>query len=164
MYGNAAKEVEDTLVMREFFEAGEADETELKNQYQQAVKAVEELEFKSTLNSKEDQLSAILEINSGAGGTESCDWASMLLRMYLMWADKHGYKVSELERTDGDVAGIKSVSIQIDGDFAYGYLKSENGVHRLVRISPFDSNAKRHTSFASVFVYPVADEIGRAHV
>lgn len=158
MYGNAAKEVEDTLVMREFFEAGEADETELKNQYQQAVKAVEELEFKSTLNSKEDQLSAILEINSGAGGTESCDWASMLLRMYLMWADKHGYKVSELERTDGDVAGIKSVSIQIDGDFAYGYLKSENGVHRLVRISPFDSNAKRHTSFASVFVYPVADD------
>ena len=158
MYENAAKEVDDTLVMRDFFEAGEAEESDLKAQYNQAVEAVEELEFKSTLNSKEDQFAAILEINSGAGGTESCDWASMLLRMYLMWADKHGYKVSELERTDGDVAGIKSVSIQIDGDFAYGYLKGENGVHRLVRISPFDSNAKRHTSFASVFVYPVADD------
>lgn len=158
VYEHAAKEVDDTSVMREFFEAGEASDVELKEQYTKALNAVEELEFKSTLNSKEDQLSAILEINSGAGGTESCDWASMLLRMYVMWADRHGYKVSELERTDGDVAGIKSVSIQIDGDFAYGYLKGENGVHRLVRISPFDSNAKRHTSFASVFVYPVADD------
>ena len=144
--------------MRDFFEAGEATDTELKEQYNKALDAVEVLEFKSTLNSKEDQLSAILEINAGAGGTESCDWASILLRMYLMWADSHGYKVSELERTDGDVAGIKSVSLQIDGDFSYGYLKGENGVHRLVRISPFDSNAKRHTSFASVFVYPVADD------
>lgn len=144
--------------MRDFFEAGEATDAELKEQYNKALDAVEVLEFKSTLNSKEDQLSAILEINAGAGGTESCDWASILLRMYLMWADSHGYKVSELERTDGDVAGIKSVSLQIDGDFSYGYLKGENGVHRLVRISPFDSNAKRHTSFASVFVYPVADD------
>jgi peptide chain release factor 2 len=158
VYRKAAKEVEDTAVLREFYELGEATETELKEQYALALEAVEELEFKSTLNSPEDQLSAILEINAGAGGTESCDWASMLLRMYVMWADKHGYKVSELERTDGDVAGIKSVSIQIDGDFAYGYLKGENGVHRLVRISPFDANAKRHTSFASVFVYPVVDE------
>ena len=144
--------------MRDFFEAGEATDAELKEQYNKALDAVEVLEFKSTLNSKEDQLSAILEINAGAGGTESCDWASILLRMYLMWADSHGYKVSELERTDGDVAGIKSVSLQIDGDFSYGYLKGENGVHRLVRISPFDSNAKRHTSFASVFVYPMADD------
>lgn len=150
--------MDDTSVMRDFFEAGEATDAELKEQYNKALDAVEVLEFKSTLNSKEDQLSAILEINAGAGGTESCDWASILLRMYLMWADSHGYKVSELERTDGDVAGIKSVSLQIDGDFSYGYLKGENGVHRLVRISPFDSNAKRHTSFASVFVYPMADD------
>ncbi len=157
-YETAAKEVDDTAVMREFFEGGEATETELKEQYKKALEAADELEFKSTLNSKEDSLSAILEINAGAGGTESCDWCSMLLRMYVMWADRHGYKVSELERTDGDVAGIKSVSIQIDGEFSYGYLKGENGVHRLVRVSPFDSNGRRHTSFASVFVYPVADD------
>ena len=157
-YERAAKEVDDTFVMREFFEAGEATETELKEQYKKALEAADELEFKSTLNSKEDSLSAILEINAGAGGTESCDWCSMLLRMYVMWADRHGYKVSELERTDGDVAGVKSVSIQIDGEFSYGYLKGENGVHRLVRVSPFDSNGRRHTSFASVFVYPVADD------
>jgi peptide chain release factor 2 len=157
-YETAAKEVDDTAVMREFFEAGEATETELKEQYKNALDAADELEFKSTLNSKEDSLSAILEINAGAGGTESCDWCSMLLRMYVMWADRHGYKVSELERTDGDVAGVKSVSIQIDGEFSYGYLKGENGVHRLVRVSPFDSNGRRHTSFASVFVYPVADD------
>lgn len=110
------------------------------------------------LRGKEDPLSCVLEINSGAGGTESCDWASMLMRMYKMWAEKKGYKVTELDVQDGDVAGIKSCSLQIDGDFAYGYLKAENGVHRLVRISPFDSNAKRHTSFASVYVYPVIDE------
>jgi len=103
-------------------------------------------------------LSCVLQINAGAGGTESCDWASMLLRMYAMWAEKHGYKITQLDYNEGDVAGIKSVSIQIDGDFAYGYLKGENGVHRLVRISPFDSNAKRHTSFASVYVYPVVDD------
>lgn len=157
-YETAAKEVDDTFVMREFYEAGEATETELKEQYKKALEAADELEFKSTLNSKEDSLSAILEINAGAGGTESCDWCSMLLRMYVMWADRHGYKVSELERTDGDVAGVKSVSIQIDGEFSYGYLKGENGVHRLVRVSPFDSNGRRHTSFASVFVYPVADD------
>ncbi len=157
-FETALKEVEDSAVMREFYEAGEASDLELKEQYQKALAAADDLEFKSTLNSKEDSLSAILEINAGAGGTESCDWASMLLRMYLMWADRHGYKVSELERTDGDVAGIKSVSLQIDGEFVYGYLKGENGVHRLVRISPFDSNGRRHTSFASVFIYPVADD------
>jgi len=157
-YETAAKEVDDTTVLREFYEAGEATETELKEQYKKALEAADELEFKSTLNTKEDSLSAILEINAGAGGTESCDWCSILLRMYVMWADRHGYKVSELERTDGDVAGVKSVSIQIDGEFSYGYLKGENGVHRLVRVSPFDSNGRRHTSFASVFVYPVADD------
>lgn len=158
MYETAAREVDDCLVMREFYEAEEVNETELKEQYEKALTAVDALEFKSTLSSKEDQFSAILEINSGAGGTESCDWVSILLRMYLMWAETHHYKVSEIERTDGDVAGIKSVTIQIDGDFAYGYLKGENGVHRLVRISPFDSNGRRHTSFASVFVYPVIDD------
>lgn len=110
------------------------------------------------LRGEEDALSCILQINAGAGGTESCDWASMLLRMYAMWAEKHGYKVSELDYNAGDVAGIKSVSIQIEGEYAYGYLKGENGVHRLVRISPFDSNAKRHTSFASVYVYPIVDD------
>ncbi len=110
------------------------------------------------LRGEEDKLSCVLQINAGAGGTESCDWAGILMRMYLMWAEKQGFKVSELDYNAGDVAGIKSVSIQIDGNFAYGYLKGENGVHRLVRISPFDSNAKRHTSFASVYVYPVVDD------
>ncbi len=110
------------------------------------------------LRSDEDALSCILQINAGAGGTESCDWASMLMRMYIMWAGKKGYKVTELDINNGDTAGIKSVSLQIEGDFAYGYLKGENGVHRLVRISPFDANAKRHTSFASVYVYPIVDD------
>ncbi len=110
------------------------------------------------LRGEEDRLNCVLQINSGAGGTESCDWAGMLMRMYLMWAEKHGFKVSELDYNGGDVAGVKSVSLQIEGEFAYGYLKGENGVHRLVRISPFDSNAKRHTSFASVYVYPIVDD------
>ena len=110
------------------------------------------------LSADEDRLSCVLQINSGAGGTESCDWAGMLMRMYLMWAEKHGFKVSELDYNAGDAAGIKSVSLQIEGEFAFGYLKGENGVHRLVRISPFDSNAKRHTSFASVYVYPIVDD------
>ncbi|MFM2305604.1 MAG: hypothetical protein RLZZ367_273 [Bacteroidota bacterium] len=130
----------------------------MKEAYNHALAAADDLEFRTTLNQPEDQLSAVLEINAGAGGTESCDWASMLLRMYVMWAERHGFKITEVDRTDGDVAGIKSVSLEIDGDFVYGYLKSENGVHRLVRISPFDSNAKRHTSFASVFVYPIVDD------
>ncbi len=149
---------EDCKVLREFFEAGEDVEDDLKAQYKKAEDEVENLEFKSTLNHPEDSLGAILEINAGAGGTESCDWASILLRMYLMWAQSKGYKVTEIEKTEGDVAGIKSVALEITGEFAYGFLKSENGVHRLVRISPFDSNAKRHTSFASVFVYPIVDD------
>jgi peptide chain release factor 2 len=157
-YETARSAYEDAKVLREFLEAGENVESELKQQYAAAEAAVDNLEFKSTLNQPEDPLSAILEINAGAGGTESCDWASILLRMYVMWAESKGYKINELERTDGDVAGIKSVSIEIQGEFSYGYLKGENGVHRLVRISPFDSNAKRHTSFASVFVYPIIDE------
>jgi len=157
-FDKAWKAMEDVAVLREFYEAGEATDTELKEAYHIALAAADDLEFRTTLNQPEDQLSAVLEINAGAGGTESCDWASMLLRMYVMWAERHGFKITEVDRTDGDVAGIKSVSLEIDGDFVYGYLKSENGVHRLVRISPFDSNAKRHTSFASVFVYPIVDD------
>ena len=119
---------------------------------------LEELEFKMMLNKKEDSMSAILQITAGAGGTESCDWAEMLLRMYFMWGEKNNFNIKELNNHSGDVAGIKTATIQIDGDFAFGWLKGENGVHRLVRISPFDSNAKRHTSFASVYVYPLVDD------
>ncbi len=144
--------------MLDFFQSGDASEAELKEQYEIAVAKVEELEFKNMLSSEEDQLNAVMQITAGAGGTESCDWASMLLRMYIMWGEKHGFKVTEQDIQEGDVAGIKTVTIQFEGNFAYGYLKGENGVHRLVRISPFDSNAKRHTSFASVYVYPLVDD------
>lgn len=130
----------------------------MQEQYALALRATEELEFKNMLSSEEDQLSGILQINAGAGGTESCDWAGMLMRMYIMWGEKNGYKVTEQDFQEGDVAGIKSVTLRFDGDFGYGYLKGENGVHRLVRISPFDANAKRHTSFASVYVYPLVDD------
>lgn len=150
--------MEDASVMLDFFQSGDASETELKEQYEITIKKVEELEFKNMLSSEEDQLNAVMQITAGAGGTESCDWASMLLRMYVMWGEKHGFKVTEQDYQGGDVAGIKTVTIQLEGNFAYGYLKGENGVHRLVRISPFDSNAKRHTSFASVYVYPLVDE------
>ncbi len=144
--------------MYEFYQSGDASEKEVDDQYQLALEKVEELEFKNMLSAEEDQLDAILQITAGAGGTESCDWAAMLMRMYIMWGEKNGYKVTEQDSQEGDVAGIKSVTLQISGDFAYGYLKGENGVHRLVRISPFDSNAKRHTSFASVYVYPLIDD------
>lgn len=144
--------------MYEFYKAGEATQEDAQEQYDAASKTLEEVEFKNMLSGPEDALSCILEINAGAGGTESCDWASMLMRMYIMWAEKKGFKITELDLNQGDVAGIKSVSLQIDGNFAYGYLKGENGVHRLVRISPFDANAKRHTSFASVYVYPIVDD------
>lgn len=144
--------------MYEFYKSGDAEEKDAEELYHAALKILDDVEFKNMLNSPDDGLSCVLQINAGAGGTESCDWASMLERMYMMWAEKNGFKLTELDRTDGDVAGIKSVSIQIDGDYAYGNLKGENGVHRLVRISPFDSNAKRHTSFASVYVYPVVDD------
>jgi len=150
--------VEDLQVLFDFFKAGEATEEETLRAYEDALKKLEDLEFRNMLKGKEDPFSCVLEINAGAGGTESCDWASMLMRMYIMWAEKKGYTVTQLDINPGDVAGIKSVSLQIDGPFAYGYLKGENGVHRLVRISPFDSNARRHTSFASVYVYPVIDE------
>ena len=144
-------------VMYEFLKEGEGSEEEVEGLYKKAIELVDELEFRSTMNRPEDQLAAVLSINSGAGGTESCDWASILTRMYTMWGERHKFKINELERTDGDVAGIKSVTQEFTGDFAYGFLKAENGVHRLVRISPFDSQKRRHTSFASVFVYPMID-------
>lgn len=150
--------VSDLQVMYDFYKEGELDEKSLLEEYEKVKNTIEDFEIKNTLTEQEDALSCILQINAGAGGTESCDWASMLLRMYEMWANKHHFKVTELDINPGDVAGIKSASIQIDGPYAYGLLKSENGVHRLVRISPFDANAKRHTSFASVFVYPVVDD------
>ncbi len=150
--------VDDVGVMYEFFQSGDASEQDVNDQYALTLEQVEELEFKNMLSSEEDQLDAILQITAGAGGTESCDWASMLMRMYIMWGEKHGCKVVEQDHQEGDVAGIKTVTLQFSGNFAYGYLKGENGVHRLVRISPFDSNAKRHTSFASVYVYPLVDD------
>jgi peptide chain release factor 2 len=150
--------VEDLNTLYDFFKSGDATEQETETEYMNTLKKLEEIEFKNMLRGEEDKLNCVLQINSGAGGTESCDWASMLMRMYLMWAEKNGFKVQELDYNAGDVAGIKSVSLQIEGEFAFGYLKGENGVHRLVRISPFDANAKRHTSFASVYVYPIVDD------
>ncbi len=144
--------------MYDFYKEGEASETDVETQFQNTLKQLEEIEFKNMLSHKEDVLSCVVQINAGAGGTESCDWAAMLMRMYLMWGEKNGYKVKETDRTDGDVAGIKSVTLEFEGDYAFGYLKGENGVHRLVRISPFDANAKRHTSFASVYAYPLIDD------
>lgn len=134
------------------------DEQELDEQFQKTLKELEELEFKKSFSQEEDQLNSILTINSGAGGTESCDWADMLMRMYIMWGEKNNYKVREIDVQKGDVAGIKSATLEFSGEFAYGYLKGESGVHRLVRISPFDTNKKRHTSFASVFVFPLIDD------
>ena len=142
----------------EFYKEGELSAEELDEQYQATELHIEGIEFKNMLSEEGDTLSAVLQITAGAGGTESCDWASMLMRMYLMWAEKQGYKVKELNFQEGDVAGIKTVTLEIEGDYAFGYLKGENGVHRLVRISPFDSNAKRHTSFVSVYVYPLVDD------
>lgn len=150
--------VEDFAVLFDFWKAGDATEEETKTAFDTANELIEEAEFKSTLNQPEDELSAVLQINSGAGGTESQDWAEMLLRMYRMYGEKQGWKVTELDFQEGDGAGIKTATLQFDGDFAYGFLKAESGVHRLVRISPFDSNARRHTSFASVFVYPLVDD------
>ena len=157
-YDNFATSLDDLDTMFEFYKSGDASEKDVDDQHVITQKIIEDIEFKNMLNKPNDILSCVLQINAGAGGTESCDWASMLMRMYVMWAEKHGFKVKELDINNGDVAGIKSVSIEIEGDYAYGNLKGENGVHRLVRISPFDSNAKRHTSFASVYVYPVVDD------
>ncbi len=150
--------VADLAVLFDFYKAGEGTEQEVDQHFAETIKVLDALEFKNMLSGEEDRLSAVLTINSGAGGTESQDWASILLRMYLRWAERHGYKVSEIDYQDGDGAGIKSATYEIEGLYAFGYLKSESGVHRLVRISPFDSNARRHTSFASVYAYPLIDD------
>jgi peptide chain release factor 2 len=150
--------VEDFAVLFEFWKGGDAPEEEVREAYAKAIACIEDAEFKSTLNKPEDELPAVLQINSGAGGTESQDWAQLLSRMYRMYGEKQGWKVTELDWQDGDGAGIKTCTFQFDGPFAYGFLKAESGVHRLVRISPFDSNARRHTSFASVYVYPLVDD------
>lgn len=157
-FNEASALVDDLEVLFEFQQAGEVTEEEVEIQYNKALELIENLEFKNMLSDEGDELTAVLQITAGAGGTESCDWASMLMRMYIMWAEKHGYKVKELNYQEGDVAGIKTVTLEIEGEYAFGWLKGENGVHRLVRISPFDSNAKRHTSFASVYVYPLVDD------
>ncbi|HEU4574466.1 MAG TPA: peptide chain release factor 2 [Chitinophagaceae bacterium] len=158
LYKKVSTAVEDFAVLFDFWKSGDATEDETKEAYQKALDQLEEAEFKSTLNQPEDELPAVLQINSGAGGTESQDWAEMLARMYRMYGERQGWKVTELDWVWGDGAGIKTCTLQFEGPFAYGFLKAESGVHRLVRISPFDSNARRHTSFASVFVYPLVDD------
>ncbi len=163
-YDELKSGMDDMEVLFDFFKEGMSEETEVEEAFKSLASKVEELELKNMLSGEEDQLSAVLQITSGAGGTESCDWASMLMRMYMMWGTKNGYKLKELNYQAGDVAGIKTVTIEFEGDFAFGYLKGENGVHRLVRISPFDSNAKRHTSFASVYVYPLVDDTIDIHI
>lgn len=158
MHESVNTAVEDFAVLFEFWKEGEATEEEAKQAYDKAIDMLEDAEFRSTLNEPEDEMPAVMVINSGAGGTESQDWAEMLLRMYRMYGEKQDWKLSELDLQDGDGAGIKQATLEVDGPFAYGLLKAESGVHRLVRISPFDSNARRHTSFASVFVYPLVDD------
>jgi peptide chain release factor 2 len=150
--------VDDLEVIYEFYKEGEATAEDVEERHEKSKSLIEDLEFKNMLSEEGDNLSAVLQVTAGAGGTESCDWAEMLMRMYLRWAEDRGYSVRELNYQAGEVAGVKTVTIEIEGEFAFGWLKGENGVHRLVRISPFDSNAKRHTSFASIYVYPLADE------
>ncbi|HCY81588.1 MAG TPA: peptide chain release factor 2 [Xanthomarina gelatinilytica] len=157
-FNKAKSQVEELEIIYEFCKEGESTQEDLDTCFEKATELIEDLEFKNMLSEEGDSLSAVLQITAGAGGTESCDWASMLMRMYLMYAEKSGFKVKELNYQEGDVAGIKTVTLEIEGDYAFGWLKGENGVHRLVRISPFDSNAKRHTSFASVYVYPLVDD------
>lgn len=157
-YQEIKTQTEDLTVLYDFFKTGDVSEGEINSHYQSVISLLEDIEFKNMLSSEGDDLNAVIQITAGAGGTESCDWANMLMRMYIMWAEKHNFKIRELNYQAGDVAGVKTVTLEIEGDYAFGYLKGENGVHRLVRISPFDSNAKRHTSFASVYVYPLVDE------
>ena len=152
------EQAEELQIMMDFYKEGDISAEEVEAHYQNTINHIEDLEFRNMLSDEGDNMSAVLQITAGAGGTESCDWASMLMRMYLMWGEKQGYKIKELNFQEGEVAGIKTVTLEFEGDFAFGYLKGENGVHRLVRISPFDSNAKRHTSFASVYVYPLVDD------
>ena len=157
-FGEVKTAVEDLQVLYDFYNEGEAEETDVEKQYQETVTLTEDLEFRNMLGEKEDEFGAILKINAGAGGTESQDWAEMLMRMYIRWGERNNYKVKEVAYLPGDEAGVKSATLEFTGDYAYGYLKAESGVHRLVRISPFDSNARRHTSFASVFVSPVVED------
>ncbi len=157
-YNNINNQIEELEILIEYYKEGEAPESDIDTAYNNLKELLEDVEFRNMLSDEGDNLSAVLQITAGAGGTESCDWANMLMRMYLMYAEKNGFKVRELNLQEGDVAGIKTVTLEIEGDFAFGWLKGENGVHRLVRISPFDSNAKRHTSFASVYVYPLVDD------
>jgi peptide chain release factor 2 len=157
-YHNLIQESEDLEVLMGFVKAGEVTGEEVEAQYYDIEQLLEAVEFRNMLSDEGDDLSAVLQITAGAGGTESCDWAAMLMRMYLMWSEKQGYKIKELNHQAGEVTGIKTVTIEIEGSYAFGWLKGENGVHRLVRISPFDTNSKRHTSFASVYVYPLVDD------
>lgn len=157
-YNSIVSMSEDLAVLYDFYKEGDVEEAEVMEHYQKALSFLEDIEFKNMLSEEGDNLSAVIQITAGAGGTESCDWTEMLMRMYTMWAEKQGLKIKTLNYQEGDVAGIKTVTLELDGDYAFGWLKGENGVHRLVRISPFDSNAKRHTSFSSVYVYPVADD------
>ena len=163
-YNKVKTQFEDLEVIYDFFKAGDVEASELEEQHEALLALLEDIEFRNMLSEEGDNMSAVLQITAGAGGTESCDWASMLMRMYLMWMEKRGYKVKELNHQSGDVAGIKTVTLEVEGEFAFGWLKGENGVHRLVRISPFDSNAKRHTSFASVYVYPLVDDSIEIHI
>ncbi len=158
LYKKVEESLEELGIMLEFHQMGEATEEELDAQHEESLQKIKDLEFMNMLSNEEDKLGAILEINAGAGGTESNDWAIMLMRMYMRWGERNNYKIKELDIREGEVAGIKSVALEFQGDFAFGYLKGENGVHRLVRISPFDSQSRRHTSFASVYVYPVVDD------
>ncbi len=157
-FSKAKSAFDDLVVMWGFFSDGEADEEDIQKQFDNATICIEKLEFKKMLRGEEDRLGAIININSGAGGTESNDWAQMLMRMYLRWGERNNYKVTIVSVQEGDTAGIKSASIEFEGEYAFGYLKGENGVHRLVRLSPFDSNNRRHTSFASVYAYPIIDD------
>lgn len=157
-YENASTACDDINVIWEFYQADEATEEEVEKHYKSALNLIEDLEFRNMLSGEEDKLGTIVQITSGAGGTESQDWAEMLMRMYLRWGERNGYTTRVIDYQEGDVAGIKSVSIEFEGDYAFGYLKGENGVHRLVRLSPFDANHKRHTSFASVYAYPMVDD------
>lgn len=157
-YDKIVTNFDEVSILLDFYNEGEASEEEVEKLYDTTLTLIESLEFKNMLSDEGDNLSAVLQITAGAGGTESCDWAQMLMRMYLMWSENQGYKIKELNFQAGDVVGIKTVTLEIEGEYAFGYLKGENGVHRMVRISPFDSNAKRHTTFASVYVYPLVDD------
>ena len=157
-YDKAQTLCDDLEILYDYFKSNEISENELNTHFKKCSEHIESVEFKNMLSNEGDEMSAVIQITAGAGGTESCDWAYMLMRMYVMWAEKNKFKVKELDLQQGDVAGVKSVTIELEGEYGFGWLKGENGVHRLVRISPFDSNAKRHTSFASVYVYPLVDD------